>query len=227
VTDAHTDIIWRVGYVGDPLGFVPRERSEFGHRFDDPQQRFRSVYAALLPETCLREVLADLRPNAAAVARFIETFGPEAANDLAPHPLTAAWRRQNALAPARLRLADGRHLLDLTDPQQCRDIEHRHAALLAEHGLAHLDFHEITTRRRILTQTIAADAFFDLGTGAIRFPSSRDGNPCYVVLEGGAWLEAAGAPLALTDPPPEPLVNVCAGWGLVLEPAAAGTGASR
>jgi hypothetical protein len=45
------------------------ELCTFNHRFDDAQQRFRSIYVAELAETALREVLADLRPKAVAIRR--------------------------------------------------------------------------------------------------------------------------------------------------------------
>lgn len=122
------------------------------------------------------------------------------------------------LAPARIVIDHGR-VLDLTDTTDRHEIEARHAALLEAHGMDHLDMHEITTRRRIVTQTITADAYFELAAAVIRFPSSRDGNPCHVLLEGRAHLEPAGKTVALTDPAPEALVNVCAGWQLELEPA--------
>jgi hypothetical protein len=78
----------------------------------------------------------------------------------------------------------------------------RHVQLLAEHGMSHLDMHEITTRRRIVTQTIATDAFDNLDAVAIRFVSSRDGQACIVLFEGRAELEASGDFIALTDPAP-------------------------
>lgn len=218
MTEVPDSTVWRVGYAGDPLGFVPHDRSGFGHRFDDPQRRFRSLYAALLPETSLREVLADLRPNAAAMRRFVETFGEDAVHDVPAQRVTASWRRKNRLAPASIVIDHG-CVLDLTDPTERHAIELRHADLLQAHGLDHLDMPEITTRRRIVTQAIAADAYDDLDVAVIRFPSSRDGNPCYVLLETRARLESAGPSIPLTDPAPEALVNVCAGWRLALEPA--------
>lgn len=54
--------LWRVGYHATPLEFTPLELYSFSHRFDDIHHRFRTLYLADLPETCLREVLADLRP---------------------------------------------------------------------------------------------------------------------------------------------------------------------
>ncbi|WP_308124012.1 RES family NAD+ phosphorylase [Mycolicibacterium xanthum] len=60
-------MLWRVGYHLDPLGFTPRELYEFNHRFDDIHRRFRTLYCAESAETCLCEVLADFRPNLAAM----------------------------------------------------------------------------------------------------------------------------------------------------------------
>ncbi|WP_241178697.1 RES domain-containing protein [Mycobacterium sp. P7213] len=88
-------LLWRVGYHASPLGFTPRELYSFSHRFDDIHHRFRTLYLADLPETCLREVLADLRPNLGAKLRHIARYGPEAAEDFASEPVTASWRRQN------------------------------------------------------------------------------------------------------------------------------------
>ena len=61
-------------------------------------------------------------------------------------------------------------VIDLTDVPTRQEIEERHVELLVEHGLRHLDLHEITTSRRAVPQTIAAD-LFDRGAGAVRFPS--------------------------------------------------------
>ncbi len=65
-------------------------------------------------------------------------------------------------------------IYDLTDISQRQLVEERHAALLVEHGMRHLDLHEITTDRRVVTQTIAGD-LYDEGAAAIRFPSHLDG----------------------------------------------------
>lgn len=108
--------VWRVGLAADPLGFVPVERRSYNNRFDDLSKRFGTLYCALLAETALREVLADLRPNAAAIARYIKIHGPAAAADIPAAPVTARWRRRHVLAPALLQL-DG-SVLDLTDVDQ-------------------------------------------------------------------------------------------------------------
>ena len=108
-------------------------------------------------------------------------------------------------------------ICDLTDIAQRRSIEERHSELLLEHGMQHLDLHEITTTRRVVTQTIAGDLHDD-GVAAIRFPSHLDGNPCIAVFEGRGEFDHHGAIVALTDPAPEQLVAVAAAWHLTLAP---------
>jgi len=206
--------LWRVALRSDPLAFTPHERCSWGHRFDDTTRRHRTLYCAETPQTALREVLADLRPNAAVIAEHLERYGAAAADSLPRAPITERWRQENVLVPCAL--AYEGCLLDLTDPAERRTVEVRHAHLLAEHGMSHLDMHEITTRRRIVTQTIATDAFDNLDVAAIRFVSSRDGQACIALFEGRAELEPDGELIALTDPAPTPLLDVAKGWGLRL-----------
>jgi hypothetical protein len=208
--------LWRVGYHLDPLGFTPHALYGFNHRFDDIQRRFRTLYFAELPETCLREVLADFRPNLAARQRHIQRYGPDAAEDFADTPVTAQWRVQHVLVSALVRF-DG-PLIDLNDVATRQEIEDQHARLLLDYGLQHLDLHEITTSRRPVTQTIAGE-LFDRGAAAIRFPSRLDGNACVALFEGRGSPSALERPIALTDPPPQQLINVTEPWALALEPA--------
>jgi RES domain len=200
-----------------PLGFTPHELCEWSQRFDDAKRRFRTVYCAEQPETSLREVLADFRLNLAEIQAFLDTFGPDASAELIAQPVTARWREQHVLAPAKARL-DG-PLIDLTDIGVRGELEDRHRSLLIEHGLEHLDLHEITTRRRAVTQMIATDLYSRLNASGVRFPSRLDGNPCLAVFEGHGELSAAGPPIALVDPAPDVLLEVCAEWGLELEPS--------
>lgn len=208
--------LWRVAHRSDPLAFTPPERCSWGHRFDDVSRRHRTMYCAETPQTALREVLADLRPNAAVIAKHLERYGAAGADSLPRAPITERWRQENVLVPCAL-VYEGR-LLDLADPAERRAVEARHAQLLADHDMAHLDMHEITTRRRIVTQTIATDAYDNLGVAAIRFASSRDGQACIALFEGHAELEPDGALVGLTDPAPPPLLEVATGWGLHLAP---------
>jgi hypothetical protein len=110
-------------------------------------------------------------------------------------------------------------VIDLTDVATRQELEDRHAELLLDHGLRHLDLYEITTSsRRPVTQTVAAE-LFDRGAAGIRFPSRLDGHTCVALFEGRGRPTAVEAPIALTDPPPKQLINVTEPWGLVLEPA--------
>jgi len=206
---------WRVGHTGDPLGFVPLEICEYSHRFDDLRHRFRTVYVAELAETCLRETLADFRPKLSAIRRFQREMGDEAAQELAAQSITASWRREHVLAPLRLKLEGP--IYDLTDLAQRRSIEESHSGLLLEHDMQHLDLHEITTSRRVVTQTIAGDLYDD-GVAAVRFPSHLDGNPCIAVFEGRGKLHLDGAIVPLIDPPPKQLLDVATAWHLTLAP---------
>jgi hypothetical protein len=189
VTDAAERAYWRVGYHSDPAAFVPLELCTFNHRFD---------------ETALREVLADLRPKAAAIRRYVEQFGPDAADDVPALPVSASWRRQHVLVQVRAVL-DG-PLIDLCDADIRYEVELEHAELLDAHGMDHLDLSEITADKRPV---------------GIRFPSRLDGNACRVVFEGRSRIEIIADPVQLTDPAPRPLQTVCAGWRLALQPATA------
>jgi hypothetical protein len=208
------EILWRVGYRADPLAFTPPELCSWHHRFDDPARRFRTLYCAEHPETALREVLADFRPKASALQAFAEKFGDDALEEVTAGLVTTIWREQHLLTSTRMVL-DG-DLIDLTDAAARAELESRHAALLVEHDLEHLDFHELTTRQRPVTQAIAGD-LYDRGVAALRFPSSLDGKANVVLFEGRGELEEASDPIALTEPPPGPLVTVCTEWGLRLE----------
>jgi hypothetical protein len=207
--------LWRVGHRSDPLAFTPLDLYEWNHRFDDARRRFRTLYCAQDPKTSLREVLAEFRPNAGAIWEFLDVFGVEAIADLAVHPESASWREQHVLAPARVQLEGP--IIDLHDLTVRHDLERQHAALLAEHGLEHLDLHEITGHRRIVTQTIAGD-IFDVWAwprcGIRRAWTETQPLPSF---EGRGKLVASGEPIALTDPAPAPLVAVCAEWELSLE----------
>jgi RES domain len=94
--------------------------------------------------------------------------------------VSATWRHKHVLASA---VIDAQCLvLDLRDPKQLNDLERIHAMLLAEQDLSHLDLHEITTRLRDVTRTIAAAAYDD-GVAVVRVSSFRYGGDCYALFE--------------------------------------------
>jgi hypothetical protein len=99
-------------------------------------------------------------------------------------------------------------------PASNQAIEDRHVQLLLEHDMQHLDLHEITTSRRAITQTIAR-IYSTKAPAPSAFPR-LDGNACIALFEGRGTAGPAGDHIALTDPPPGPLTNITAPWGLVL-----------
>ncbi len=126
--------LWRVAHYSGPLEFAPHDRCSWGHRFDDVERRHRTLYCASTPETALREVLADLRPNAEAIAKHRKVYGAAAAASLPKSAITEKWRRDNVLVPCTL-LYEGR-LLDLTDVHERQVLPRIHSSGVNQSGLS-------------------------------------------------------------------------------------------
>ena len=208
--------VWRVGHADAPLDFVPYEYCSWQHRFDDPMREYRTIYGSEHQLTALREVLADLRPNAKARADFAQfqlAQGVRVEDLQVPgRAVTASWRRSHELAPARVE-HEG-ELVDLDDPALRERLATRHATLLAEHGMAQLNIAEIRSKNRLVTQTIARDLYMR-GAAGVLFRSNLDDGPCIALMEGRARFIADGAPLSLAEDLPE-LTRVCEEYNLVL-----------
>jgi hypothetical protein len=193
---------------------VPLEYCGWQNRWDDPRRAYRTLYCAQEAITCLREVLADLRPNAAALTELEELFGPDAGLRAAAGAVTEEWRAQRVLAPAAME-ADGA-LIDVDDPATRAALEREHAALLAAHDMPHLDVTEIRSRTRAVTQAIGR-ALYEHGAPGVRFGSNLDDQPCYALFEARGRLHLAPGepPLELT-PDLAILRTVCTEYGLNL-----------
>lgn len=189
----------------------------WNNRFDDPGRSVRGLYLAELPEIAFREVLEHLRPSTEAVAQYVEWYGPDAFVDIPTRPVAASWRREQVLVEVDVEVHGD--LIDLTDPAVRNALERRHARLLHDHGLSHLDLAQITSRRRQVTQHLAGD-LLARGAAAIRFASLFGGGDCLAVFEDRCELTIIGQPIDLTDPPPKSLLAVCSQWQLRMEPAA-------
>jgi hypothetical protein len=159
-------------------------------------------------------VLADLRPDTTMLAELDNLFGPDSALITAAGTVPAEFCRARVLAPAELVL-DG-DLVDVDDPATRSSLEREHAAMLAEHGMAHFDVAEVRSRTRTVTQHIGR-TLYERGTAAIRFGSNLDDRPCYAVFEARGRLvpRRDTSPLELTSDLPE-LVAVCDEYGLRL-----------
>jgi hypothetical protein len=192
---------------------VPRQLCGWQHRWDDPQREYRTIYCAESELTCLREVLADLRPNAKAIAELKELFGDGTPALQGVAEVAAEWRDAHLLCPA---LALSEHEFCNVDGEVGLriELEHEFAELLAEHDMDHLDIAQVRSKDRIVTQTVSR-ALYERYYAGVRFGSDLDDQPCYVLFEGRAELEANGDPRELT-PELEPLQQVCDEFGLKL-----------
>lgn len=193
---------------------MPLAHCGWQNRWDDPRRAYRTLYCADEAITCLREVLADLRPNTGVLAEIEDLFGPDAGLRAAAGAVTAEWRAERVLAPAGME-ADG-ELVDVDDPATRARLEREHAALLAAHGMEHLDVSEIRSRTRAVTQAIGR-ALYERGAPGVHFGSNLDDQPCY------ALFEARGRLHPLPDEPALELTTdlailrtVCDEYGLAL-----------
>jgi len=180
--------VWRVGYFASPCDFTPHHLCGWNHRFDDPRREYRTIYAADKKETCLREVLADLRPDKKAIADFKKLFGDD-----------------DSVAGKMADIESGPVLADLSD---------RLARELAARKLKRLDIARLRSQDRALTRA-ASRLLHDDGHGGIDFHSRLDKVPCHAVFEGRARLDQEGAAIPLSGRPPE-FLAVCAEYSLKL-----------
>lgn len=175
---------------------MPRALGSWQQRWDDPRREYRTLYCAERPETCLVEVLADLRPNTRMLVDLAELMGKTAELLEAAGVVEPSWRRLHALQSARPQL--GGELADVEDLGLRSELERRHAALLAAHGMEHLNISDIRSRTRTVTQTIGRQLYED-GYAGVAFSSNLDGRPCFALFEGRAQLHPLGEPLPLSE----------------------------
>lgn len=204
--------VWRVGYFASPCEFTPHHLCGWNHRFDDPRREYRTIYAADKKETCLREVLADLRPDKKAVADFKRLFGEDAAIECAGR-VTWAWRQKHVLVEVELVVTSGR-VADIESATVLEDLSRRLASQLKARGLKRLDAARLRSQDRGLTRA-ASRVLHDDGHAGIDFRSRLDQVPCHAVFEGRAHLRQRGRAQPLTDDLPE-LLSVCADYRLKL-----------
>ncbi len=206
--------VWRLGHTSDPYGFVPRRLCGWQHRWDDPRRGYRTLYAAGETLTCLREVLADLRPNAKVLAELREIFGDDAAAARDAGIVTVAFRTERVLAPGWA-VGDERCAEIDDDLALRRGLEEELSALLVAHEMPHLDTTELRSRDRIVTQAVSR-RIHDRGFAGIVFGSLLDSGRCWALFEDRAALESRGDVVELADDLPD-LVRVCAEFGLTIE----------
>jgi hypothetical protein len=175
--------LYRLGPLADPVGFAPWELCSWANRWDDPSREYRTLYCSFSPLTCLREGLADLRPNAKVLAEL----GP--AEDVARGIVSRAWLRSHILEGAELWRRGA--LIDVEDVSVRARLERRHASLLLRLGLDHLDTSEVRGPSRALTQAVSR-SLWEEGAAGVRYFSNLDGGVCLALFEGRAGLFPLG-----------------------------------
>jgi RES domain len=190
---------------------VPRHLCSWRHRWDDPERVYRTIYCAETELTCLREVLADLRPNAKAIAELKELFGDATPAMRGVGEVAAEWREAHLLCPALA--VSRREFCDLDAEVELRnELEHELALLLAMHDMDHLDISQVRSRDRFVTQKVSRE-LYERQYAGVRFGSNLDDRQCYALFEGRAELVGNGDSLELT-PALELLRQVCDEFGL-------------
>jgi RES domain len=200
-----------VGHASAPLDFAPFPLCHWTHRFDDPDHSFRTLYVAQQKATCLREVLAPLKPDTAAIAEFklMKLPGVRLAGEV-----SKKWLSEKLLACGQLEILSG-DLVDLDDLSVRGELEIRHAALLSLFGLTHLNVSELRGPYREVTQTVARD-LFDLGACGLIYGSNLDSQRCVALFERRFRLEPVGKATQLLNSPE--LREVMEELGLVMIP---------
>lgn len=206
--------VWRVGYYSAPCDFPPSNRPyAWTNRFDDPNKQYRTLYCADEKKTCLREVLADFRPNTKAILEFIQFFKPTMEEKRVFGKVTMGWRREHVLAQANMKISSGK-IVDVEDTSVLKKLEYQMADFLARESIKHIDIKELRSKRRNVTQQISR-ALFDSGYDVIKFYSHLDRLPCYALFEFRAKLNQIGKAISLAVDFPE-LIVVCKELDLVL-----------
>lgn len=206
--------VWRLGHRLAPCDFPPKRFYAWTNRFDDPSHEYRTLYCADKKETCLREVLADLRPDIKAISEFRRLFGSGGEEDESFGKVTKGWRRQNVLAQARIEALSGT-VVDVENPSVRKSLERRLAEFLKKEGVRHFNPKELRSKKRHVTKCISR-ALFDDGYAGIKFHSHLDSLPCYALFEFRARLNQLGETIPLHENVPE-LVAVCKEFSLTLQ----------
>ena len=191
------DLLWRVGHVSAPLEPPPYGNCRWQNRFDDPDQKFRSLYAAARQVTCLLEVLWDLQPDIEAITEFKAI--PRFLGFELTRRVSSQWLEERTLARGRLQLPSAK-LVDIEDLRLRHHLQIRHASLLQRNGYKHLTISVLRGPCRAVTQAISRD-LYDRLTAGLLYRSDIDGRTCVTLFEGRSWLEDVGKITPLAQSP--------------------------
>ena len=198
--------LYRIGHLPDPLAWLPTEFAG-GGRFDDPQEQFRTLYAAAQRRGAFVETMARFRPPITSLAQIGQL---ETSTSPAPTIVPAEWYERRGVA--EFRLLPGQRWLDLRAPETREELRAELANTLLALGLSDLDLSRVAGPRRSLTQAIARWSY-DHGYAGAAYHSRLDARlTLWAVFEGAAF-EPVGHPEPMGPNDPD-LVAVARLFGL-------------
>ena len=156
-------------------------------------------------------MLQDLRPDTRARADYRSLFSVDPPPGIVPKH----WRDDRRIGRARIAAPD-HVIVDLEDLSVRRELEEKHAALLAAHGTRHLDISQLRSDQRIVTQTIALELWTE-GKAGIAYSSNIDGQPCVAIFEDRTTIARYGPHRSISADDGD-LLAATAPWNLVIEP---------
>jgi len=193
VAAAPPALLWRIGHWPDPLAWPPREaRLREPGRFDDPQQRYRTLYTAEQRAGCFVEAIARFRPSIAALQ------GAGALLAL-PARVPASWRASRCVG--RLQPEPGERFLDVRSLETVETLRRELAPLLHELGVADLDVSGVRGPSRAVTMAVSRWAN-DNGYRGVAYRSRfDDALDCWALFEGARFERVGLAEPVLPDDP--------------------------
>lgn len=224
------DGFWRVSswpQVFDPSQPPPQldasPDEDDGHRYDDPEGRFRTLYCATEPEGALGECLGDFAFNTAAVVRiesFLESepepgFDEDYQRPLHPDDIKAfGWKLGHAAARET-------RLIDIDHWRTYLAAAPHALPALGRYGVKRFDRHTLLDERRHITRTLAGvyrldatDEHGELLASGLRFASRLPPAwECWALWEPPP-LETAGAHIEdmTFDTPALHTRRTCSAW---------------
>jgi hypothetical protein len=190
-------VLYRIGYPPDPLAWPPRALIGT-QRFDDPNRRFRVLYAAERRLPCFVEVLQDWRPDLQALSALAQR-ATQATAPLPPLALPRSWRQSHLLG--RFKLAPNQRWLDVRRVQTREELRRLFAPAVLQVGLEDFDGGAIRSLQRSFTQAIAGWAFNQGFQGIVYTSRFDDAWTCWAIFEGAA-IQPVGVPrrIGRSDP---------------------------
>ncbi len=203
-----------MGQVAGPLEYppvvhLPDPRTG---RFDDPLQKYRTLYCARYQTIALRESLQHFRHGTDTLAKLKSVYGSAG---IPQAKVPNDWRAAHVLAPARIRLAPGSQLVEYEDPDLLRSLQEGFAEFLDSEKITTLDIPALRSKDRIVSQLFGRFLYSRDYAGIVFESAIPPGGSCVALFEGRARLEAAGPARALAESLPS-LRAVCGEFGLAL-----------